>query len=89
MIKVLTYKVENNVFSGDSYIPGVKLIASFPNSDREDARILKERIMELTKDCSLYSGHGNIYSKLSRYLEKIYKAVSFLFYSPLCEESEV
>lgn len=57
----LTYKVENNVFSGDSYIPGVKVIASFPNSDREDARISKERIMELTKDCSLYSGHGNIY----------------------------
>ena len=57
----LTYKVENNVFSGDSYIPGVKVIASFPNSDREDARISKERIMELTKDCSLYPGHGNIY----------------------------
>lgn len=57
----LTYKVENNVFSGDSYIPGVKVIASFPNSDREDARISKERITELTKDCSLYPGHGNIY----------------------------
>lgn len=57
----LTYKVENNVFSGDSYIPGVKVIASFPNSDREDARISKERIMELIKDCSLYPGHGNIY----------------------------
>lgn len=43
------------------YIPGVKVIASFPNSDREDARISKERIMELIKDCSLYPGHGNIY----------------------------
>ena len=52
---------DNNVFSGDSYIPGVKVIASFPNSDREDARISKERIMELIKDCSLYPGHGNIY----------------------------
>ena len=62
MIKAaLPIKVENNVFSGDSYIPGVKVIASFPNSDREDARISKERIMELTKDCSLYPGHGNIY----------------------------
>ena len=40
----LTYKVENNVFSGDSYIPGVKVIASFHNSDRVDARISKEEV---------------------------------------------
>lgn len=26
----LTYKLGNDVFSGDSYIPGVKVIASFP-----------------------------------------------------------
>ena len=39
----------------------LNVIASFPNSDREDARISKERITELTKDCSLYPGHGNIY----------------------------
>ena len=65
----LTYKVENNVFSGDSYIPGVKVIASFPNSDREDARISKERIPVME----------TFMSKLFRYLERIYKAVSFLF----------
>lgn len=56
----LTYKVENHVFSGDSYIPGIKVMASFPNSNREEAWISKERIMELIKDCNLYPGHGNI-----------------------------
>ena len=39
----------------------LKSLPHSPNSDREDARISKERIMELTKDCSLYPGHGNIY----------------------------
>lgn len=56
----LTYKVEYHVFSGDSYIPGLKVIDSFPNSNKEDARISKERIMELRKGCCLYPGHGEI-----------------------------
>lgn len=57
----LIYKVESHVFSGDAYIPGIKVIASFPNSDKEDVQRSKERIMELIKSCSLYPGHGNIY----------------------------
>lgn len=56
----LTYKIEKHVFSGDSYIPGTKVIASFPNSNKEDARISKERIMELAKDCKLCPGHGDV-----------------------------
>ena len=40
-----------------------RVLKSLPHSPIaiEDARISKERIMELTKDCSLYPGHGNIY----------------------------
>lgn len=56
----LTYKVGNNVFSGDSYIPGIKVIASFPNSNKEDARVSKERIVELSRNCNLYPGHGEV-----------------------------
>lgn len=56
----LTYKIEKHVFSGDSYIPSVKVIASFPNSNKEDARISKERIMELAKDYNLCPGHGDV-----------------------------
>lgn len=56
----LTYKVENHVFSGDSYIPGIKVIASFPNSNKEEAQISRKRIMELIEGCNLYPGHGNI-----------------------------
>ncbi len=57
----LTYKVGNRVFSGDSYIPGLKVISSFPNSNKEDAVISKERILELAHGCNLYPGHGDIY----------------------------
>ncbi|HJD76574.1 MAG TPA: MBL fold metallo-hydrolase [Bacteroides reticulotermitis] len=56
----LTYKVSNHIFSGDSYIPGVKVIASFPNSNRGDAQISKERIVKLAEGCNLYPGHGDI-----------------------------
>lgn len=60
----LAYKIENHVFSGDSYIPRIKVIASFPKSNKEEARISKKRIIDLTKDCYLYSDHGNIDPKL-------------------------
>lgn len=59
----LTYKIENHIFSGDSYIPGIKVIASFPNSNKEEAQISRKRIMELIKDCDLYPGHRNIEPK--------------------------
>ena len=61
MIKAALPIKSRTMFSRVIHIPGVKLIASFLIAIGEDARILKERIMELTKDCSLYSGHGNIY----------------------------
>lgn len=57
----LTYKLGNDVFSGDSYIPGVKVIASFPNSNKEDAQESKERIVRLSEKYNLYPGHGDTY----------------------------
>ena len=57
----LTYKLGNDVFSGDSYIPGVKVIASFPNSHKTDAVKSKERIVRLADGRNLYPGHGDAY----------------------------
>lgn len=57
----LTYKLRDNIFSGDSYIPGLKVIASFPNSDKDDAEISKERIIKLSEGLNLYPGHGDAY----------------------------
>lgn len=57
----LTYKLGNDVFSGDSYIPGVKVIASFPNSHKTDAVKSKKRIVRLADGRNLYPGHGDAY----------------------------
>lgn len=57
----LTYKVGNNLFSGDSYIPGLKVIASFPNSNKEDAESSKDRIKNIVEGMNLYPGHGDAY----------------------------
>ncbi len=57
----LTYKIGDNLFSGDSYIPGLKVIASFPNSNKDEAEISKERIKSLAEGMNLYPGHGDAY----------------------------
>ena len=57
----LTYKIDNNLFSGDSYIPGLKVIASFPNSNKIDAESSKERIKKIAEGINLHPGHGDAY----------------------------
>jgi glyoxylase-like metal-dependent hydrolase (beta-lactamase superfamily II) len=43
----LTYRVGEYLFTGDSYIPGVKVIMNFPQSNKQDAEISLERIFEI------------------------------------------
>ena len=57
----LTYKIGNNLFTGDSYIPGVKVITSFPNSNKEDAELSKQKILSISQSLNLFPGHGNSY----------------------------
>lgn len=57
----LTYKLNNFLFTGDSYIPGMNVVATFPNSNRVEAEISKKRILELAKACKIYPGHGQCY----------------------------
>ena len=59
----LTYKIGKCLFTGDSFIPGVKTIASFPNSNKTEAESSKLRILSLSKDSNLYPGHGVTYTK--------------------------
>lgn len=62
----LTYVVENNLFTGDSYIPGLKVIISFPCSDCAESQKSSKRIEKLMSRYNLYSGHGAfIINKLS------------------------
>ena len=36
------------------------MIASFPNSSRVDAEISQQRIIQLSRNLSLYPGHGSV-----------------------------
>ena len=53
----LTYKSRNNLFTGDSFIPGLKVVSNFPNSNNEDAELSLRRIRLLSRNCHLYPGH--------------------------------
>lgn len=45
----LVYEIEDNLFSGDVYIPGEKAVAKFPNSDMKMMILSRERILKLAE----------------------------------------
>lgn len=53
----LSYIIGNNLFSGDSYIPGYKVLSTLPNSNRDDAISSELRLSELSKSNNLFPGH--------------------------------
>lgn len=61
----LTYKIGKHIFSGDSFIPGVQVITSFPNSNKLEANLSVQRIVSLAKGNNLYPGHGRIYENFN------------------------
>lgn len=60
----LTYSVGTYLFSGDSFIPGVKVVTSFPRSNRSIAETSAQRIIKMAKGCMLCPGHGAVYDHL-------------------------
>lgn len=56
----LTYYTENVVFSGDSFIPGVKVITTFPRGDKQEAVRSVEAILKVAGGREVYPGHGDI-----------------------------
>ena len=57
----LTFKVGNNIFTGDAYIPGIKVVTTLPNANKMDAEASKERIAAMAQGLDLYPGHGDVY----------------------------
>lgn len=57
----LSYRLGNRFFSGDSFIPEIKVISSFRNSNKQDAEKSLIRILYMVKGLDLYPGHGEIY----------------------------
>ena len=53
----LTYEVGEYLFTGDSYIPGRKVVTNLPGGNKELAAKSLERILELAKGKILCPGH--------------------------------
>jgi len=53
----VTWKVGDALFTGDSYIPGVRTVTNFPHSDRQLAAVSRELILRLAQHCRVYPGH--------------------------------
>ena len=56
----LSFRIDNLLFTGDSYLPDYKLISSFPNSDKLDAENSLLRLKLLSKGYDICPGHGDI-----------------------------
>ena len=54
----MRYYTDDMIFTGDSYIPNLKVITSFPKSNKIEAKISHDRILELSKNRDVYPGHG-------------------------------
>ena len=59
----MTYVVDDFVFCGDSYIPGVPTRATLPNSERSLVKNSENLIKKLACHKTLYPGHGPIYKE--------------------------
>lgn len=53
----ITYIIEEKAFTGDAYIPGVKVFTGFPYANRAQARESVERILLLSEDRIICPGH--------------------------------
>lgn len=59
----LTYVLNDWVFTGDSYIPGIKVVTKLPKGDRLLARKSIEKILYIAQDKMICPGHGAILSE--------------------------
>ena len=53
----ITYIIDDMAFTGDSYIPDVKVFTGFPLSNRRQAILSEERIKQLTTNFTILPGH--------------------------------
>ena len=57
----LTFYTDRYIFTGDSYIPGLKVVTTFPKSNKEQAQISIQKILSLNiEDRIICPGHGVI-----------------------------
>ena len=55
----LSYIIGDNLFTGDSYIPGIKVVAIWPKSDKKLAKESGERLRKMKQQYLIRAGHKN------------------------------
>lgn len=53
----ITWLIDNMAFTGDSYIPGVKVVTNLPGGNKEQAQESLDKIMKHSNDIIFYPGH--------------------------------
>lgn len=53
----LTYIIGDAIFTGDSYIPGTKVVTNLPKGDKRLAQESLDKIIQLAKGSTIYPGH--------------------------------
>ena len=53
----ITYYTDKELFTGDSYIPGIEVFTSFPRSNKADSEISLTKIYKLFESRKIYPGH--------------------------------
>lgn len=56
-LSCLTYIVDDYIFTGDSYIPDIKVVTNLPKGDKYLARQSVNRIKNLAKGKKIFPGH--------------------------------
>lgn len=59
----LTYSLDNWLFTGDSYIPGIKVVTNLRGGDRKLSQESINRILQLAEDKTMCPGHGDVFSQ--------------------------
>jgi glyoxylase-like metal-dependent hydrolase (beta-lactamase superfamily II) len=57
----VTWLVADAIFTGDSYIPGVKTVTAFPHSNKVQAAQSELLIKRIAKNRRIYPGHATLY----------------------------
>ena len=53
----LTFRIDNYMFTGDAYIPGVKVVTNLPKGNKKLAQESMERILKLSEGKKIRPGH--------------------------------
>jgi len=53
----LCFEVDGRLFTGDAFIPGVKVFTGFPKSDKKLAAASEQRILTLSEGLTVCLGH--------------------------------